>query len=396
MARRQSETSTGGRQWGAILLVAVPAVTLLPATGTIAMMSLPLPIGIAVTACAGAAHAGLIGLRRAPTATLLLTVGLIAVQAALTGLFVILPSTALILIALHAAAAYGERSVATAVAVFAPALATVRYAVDPSVNGSGFGPAPWLLGVALLAVCAVALLMGLLRRTELRATALLEDRLDLVRRAQAHREQQAAAAERSRISSELHDVLGHSLTVIVSQARVARFTPQRSTLALEVIEETARVSLQDLRRTLLALRDRRSDASSETPTAEPAALAERMRALGLSVDRLVLGTPRLLDPDAELALHRFLQEGLTNALRHGTGRLDWVEDWSDDHVTVRLSNPVGRTRHAGGGTGLGLPGMRARITAAGGVLEVASGDPFTVTARLNYQTIAARRAETVS
>ncbi|OJU39400.1 MAG: hypothetical protein BGN97_07390 [Microbacterium sp. 69-10] len=266
--------------------------------------------------------------------------------------------------------------------------------MDPTVTGSGFGPAPWLLGIGLLAACAVAVLMGLLRRAELRTTALLEERLDFVRRDQENRERQIAGAERSRISGELHDVLGHSLTVIVAQARVAQFTPARTASALEVIEETARTSLRELRQTLRTLQEGHADAPSPAP-ATADALAERMRALGLAVDRRVQGEPRRLGPDSELALGRFLQEGLTNALRHGTGRVDWVEDWRDDLVAIRLSNHAARGARTGEGTGLGLPAMRRRIVAVGGHLDIEPDDPFAVVATVPYATAASRGAGAV-
>lgn len=382
------------RRWSRILIVAVPALLLLPATALIALVSLPLPIGIAVTTCAAAAHATLLLAHRAPTVTLLLITALIAAQAALTAFFVLLPSSALILLALHAVAARGSRRVAIAIAALAPALTTARYAMDPTVTGSGFGPAPWLLGVALLAVCAVAVLMGLLRRAELRTAALLEERLDFIRRDQDNRQRQAASAERSRISGELHDVLGHSLTVIVAQARVARFTPARTAPALEVIEETARTSLRELRQTLRTLQEGHADAPSPAPVT-PDALAERMRGLGLSVERRVQGVPRRLNSDSELALGRFLQEGLTNALRHGTGGVEWIEDWRDDLIVIRLSNPVAGDATTGDGTGLGLPAMRKRIAAVGGHVEVASDGPFTVIAVLPYAESTALGTEAV-
>ena len=382
------------RRWSRILIVAVPALLLLPATALIALASLPLPIGIAVTICAAAAHATLILVHRAPTVTLLLLTGLIAAQAALTAFFVLLPSTALILLGLHAAAPRGCSRVAIAVTALAPVLTTARYAMDPTVTGSGFGPAPWLLGIGLLAVCAVAVLMGLLRRAELRTTALLEERLDFVRRDQENRERQAAGADRSRISGELHDVLGHSLTVIVAQAPVAQFTPARTASALEVIEETARTSLRELRQTLRTLQEGHADAPSPAP-ATADALAERMRALGLAVDRRVQGEPRRLGPDSELVLGRFLQEGLTNALRHGTGSVDWVEDWRDDLVVIRLSNHAARGARTGEGTGLGLPAMRKRIAAVGGRLDIEPDDPFAVVATVPYATAASRDAGAV-
>lgn len=374
------------------LLVLGAAVLLLPATALIAFASLPLIPALIITVCALGAHLTLFALQPRPTTTLLVITALVAVQAIVTGLFVLFPSTLLMLVALHGAAARGKRYVAMTVAALAPPAAAARYAVDPSIVGSEFGPQPWLLALLLLAGCAVAITMGLLRRAELRTVKLTAERLDLEKRERSHREARAAAVERERISRDLHDVLAHSLTVIIGQVRVARFVNEDSLAALQIIEDTARESLRDLRGTLRTLRDpeardagspsHASDAQLQpTPSlSDLPALAARMQNLGLVVHRRTEGGIRPLGAAAELALYRFVQEGLTNALRHGEGPVDWHETWEKDRIMITLRNEVPAVDRRSEGLGLGLQGMRARLAAASGTLGVDRTSGFAVTA----------------
>ncbi|MFI8527255.1 sensor histidine kinase [Promicromonospora sukumoe] len=371
---------------GLLLLVVGSAVLLLPPTIIIALVSLPLPGGITIALAAAAAHASLWKLGRAPTAALLLITAATAVQAVVTGLFVLLPSTLLVLVGLHAAASRGDRRAAVVVGVVGPLAATARYAVDPSVTRSPFGPAPWLMAILLFAVCTVAITLGLLRRSELRAASLDEARREGEERSRVHRDEAAAAAERARISRELHDVLAHSLTAIVGQTRVARFAPGDAVDALDVIEETARDSLNDLRATLRMLRDGEPGAGTHPATTltDLDALSTRMQALGLDVRRRTTGTPRGLGPATALALHRFAQEGLTNALRYGDGTLDWEERWGENRLVIILRNAVPSVPRDAVGSGLGLRGMRERLDAVGGTVAIDVANGFTVTASVPF------------
>lgn len=382
---------------GALVVAAVAAVFLLPATAVIAFASLGPLAGGAVTALATAAHAALLWRRTAATTTLLVVTALLSATAAITGLFVLFPSTLLLLVALHAAAAHGDRRLAVGVGALAPVAAAVRYGIDPSVVGSGFGPAPWLLGLLVLAMCAAAIAMGLLRRSELDRADLLAGRLELEQRSRADREARAAAVERARISRDLHDVLAHSLTVIVGQARVARFSPEQAEAAVETIETTARESLRDLRQALHTLQ---ADDADRTPTptlADLPALAERMRSLGLAVDHRSAGTPRPLGPAVELALYRAVQEGLTNALRHGTGPLEWEERWEQNHVVIELRNAVPEVARPSQGSGLGLRGLQERLASVEGTIEI-DDDPhaFTLRASVPYTATIAPNERTAS
>lgn len=370
---------------GGLVAAVVAAVFLLPATAVMAFASLGPLAGCAVTAIATAAHGALLWRRTAATTTLLAVTALLGTMAAVTGLFVLFPSTLLLLVALHAAAAHGDMRVAIGIGLLAPIAAAVRYGVDPSVAGSGFGPAPWLLGILVLALCAAVIAMGLLRRSERCRADLVAGQLELERKSRADREAHAAAVERARISRDLHDVLAHSLTVIVGQARVARFTPAQADAAIEAIETAARESLRDLRQALRTLQADDADCAPTPTLADLPALAERMRSLGLAVDRQSAGTPRPLGAAVELALYRAVQEGLTNALRHGGGSLEWEERWEQNRLMIELRNPVPDVARPSHGAGLGLRGLKERLASVGGTIEI-DDDPcaFTLRASVPY------------
>ncbi|GAA1567783.1 MULTISPECIES: sensor histidine kinase [Kribbella] len=363
-------------KFSSAVIAIVAAVVLLPFTAVMAFQSLPLAIACAVTALAAAAHAAVAWRSTRPTLALVLVATAVAGQAVFTGLFFLFPSTLVVLLVIYAAAAYGSRVAALAVGLAGAGAAAVRYAIDPDVAGSGFGPAPWMLFLLLGAVVSVAWTMGLLRRSQLDAAALAVESAEYERR---DRESRAVAAERARISRDLHDILAHSLTVIVGQSRVVRFDTSKSDAALDVIESTARASLSELRSTLRSLRDTTLQPQGTLPQ-----LLAQMSSLGQQVAHTVTGTPRTLSPSSELALYRFVQEGLTNAAKHAPGaEVRFHEHWETDRVTMTLSNNAPEDR-APGVPGLGLVGMRERLAAVGGRLVVRDECGFIVIAQVPY------------
>ena len=374
-----------------VVTAVVAAALLLPPTVMIAFSSLPVLTAAGVVAAAVAAHVAIAWLRARPGLALAVVTGSVALQGLLTGMFLFLPSSLLVLMVIHGSAAYGNRRAGLAVGALGSLLGMVRYAVEPSIVAADWGPAPWLVGLLLLALSAVAWALGLVRRAERRTAELATERLGLERRDRVHREAEAAAAERARISRDLHDVLAHSLTVIVGQARVARFQPDAADGALDVIEDTARDSLRDLRTTLRTLRDHGdTHPVSLLPhqrILDLPALAEGLRKAGLRVERVVEGTSRQLDPQVEMAIHRFVQEGLTNALRYGDGAVHWQEVWADSEVVITLHNavPVATPASSPEATaGFGLLGMRERLAEVGATLIIDRRTGFTLTATLPY------------
>jgi signal transduction histidine kinase len=222
---------------------------------------------------------------------------------------------------------------------------------------------------------------GLLRRSQLARLGTLRDRARLV---EVERDQQArltTQSERARIARELHDVVAHSLAVMITQADGGRYAaasrPEAATEALDTIADTGRRALAEMRRLVGVLRDDASgqpDATSPQPGLDDVAgLVERVRAGGLAVTLESQGEPVQLPSGLGLAAFRIVQEGLTNVLGHAgpevTARVClW---WSPSALTVDV---VDDGRGAGAptvsdGAGHGLLGMRERAGVYGGVVQ---------------------------
>ncbi|GAA3931387.1 sensor histidine kinase [Microbacterium soli] len=181
----------------------------------------------------------------------------------------------------------------------------------------------------------------------------------------------AEEAERVRIARDMHDIVAHSLAVVIAQADGARYAaatkPELAQEAMSTIAQTARSALSDVRMLLTQLRHRQGDGPQPT-LADLETLFEHVRQSGveprITVDPMPPGEP----PSAiQLAVYRILQEALTNALRHGEGDVDVRLSWWADRVDVEVRNRIaeGRTGSAGGH---GLVGMRERAQLVGGSL----------------------------
>ncbi|PZF81660.1 sensor histidine kinase [Jiangella anatolica] len=203
-----------------------------------------------------------------------------------------------------------------------------------------------------------------------------------------------ATEERLRIARELHDVLGHNISLINVQAGAALHALERdgrggpAADALAAIKETSREALRELRGTLGVLRqvDEAAPTGPAPGLRRLAELAERSRAAGLAVDVETDGEPAELTPAVDLAAYRIVQEALTNVTRHaGAGRVAVRIGYGRDDVTVDVSDD-GRGAGSRAGTGSGIDGMRSRAEALGGTLEAADrpGGGFRVRARLPY------------
>jgi signal transduction histidine kinase len=213
-----------------------------------------------------------------------------------------------------------------------------------------------------------------------------------VRAEEAHEAELARAAtdERRRIAREMHDVVAHSVSVMVVQAggarRILDRDPARATAAAVHIEETGRAALVEMRR-LLGLLGSGEHARAPQPTlAELDALVRRSRDAGLPVALTVLGEPRALPPGIDLAAYRVVQEGLTNALRHAAGSeteitVRWAPDALELAVADRGANDAAGADADGGH---GLVGMRERVRLYGGELWTGrrNGGGFEIRARI--------------
>jgi signal transduction histidine kinase len=209
------------------------------------------------------------------------------------------------------------------------------------------------------------------------------------------RVREASAAERIRIARELHDVVAHSLSVIVIQASVeARLLVDQAGSTgqtLRTIEQTGRSALDELRRLLGLLRsdtDELADSMQPLPSLEQVGrLLDQLRGAGLDVSLEVSGTPRTLPTGMELSAYRITQEALTNALKHAPGAAVRVRiGYTDDGLTVEVADDGRRPDRPplDAGSGNGLTGIRERVRLYAGRLEAGprEGGGFTVRAVL--------------
>jgi len=202
--------------------------------------------------------------------------------------------------------------------------------------------------------------------------------------------------ERRRIAADMHDVVAHSWAVVAAQSDGARYAlrenPAGAEHALEVIGETARTAITDLRTIVAQLRD--PGLQPSTPGyAQQAELVERMRASGMTLELTETGT-RDESPLVALTAHRLLGESLTNALKHGDLSVpvrvdvDWTNGYRLDVINQvrhssgsRSSGSQASASQAPGGHG--LVGMAERTTVAGGTFRAGrEGDSWIVTAHI--------------
>jgi len=244
--------------------------------------------------------------------------------------------------------------------------------------------------IASVAVLGLSWTLGLLMRTWQTAR---EGRLSQHRAVEEQRVAQRSVVveqERNRIARDMHDVVAHSLAVVIAQADGARYAraanPEAVDEALTTISTTAREALGDVRILLTRLRQDAAD-GPQPVLADLDRLVAQMQSTGLDIEWTTTGTPTTLGSGAQLAVYRIVQEALTNALRHGDAHrpvylsLAWTDGW----VAVTIDNAV-RTSpatDASGELGHGLPGMRERALLAGGSLAAEPiGGRFIVAARL--------------
>jgi signal transduction histidine kinase len=185
----------------------------------------------------------------------------------------------------------------------------------------------------------------------------------------------AVAEERARIARELHDVVGHSVSVMTVQAsgvrRLLRPEQEREREALLIVERTGREALAEMRRMVGVLRrPEESPALAPQPSLEHLGrLIEQAREAGLPVNLRVEGNSFELPPGVDLTAYRLVQEGLTNAVKHARAtQAEVVVHYGDGEIEVIVSDN-GTGVGNGDGGGHGLVGMRERVSVYGGELD---------------------------
>ncbi len=263
--------------------------------------------------------------------------------------------------------AEGRRAIAGGAAGMAAVIA-IDYAYGGVFQqAGGVRPGAWLI----LAICWQGGREMRRRRLELQrlrahAAALEQEREEKAR--------MAAAEERARIARELHDVVAHSVSVMVVQAQAAdRVLEGDEPAARELlgsIETTGRQALAELRRLLgLLRRFEAADLAPQPSLRHLDGLVAQVRDAGLPVELVVQGEPPALSPGVDLSAYRIVQEGLTNALKHaGRAHARVVVRYAPGEIQLEVADD-GAGNGTGTGAGHGLAGMRERVAMYGGELE---------------------------
>ncbi len=303
--------------------------------------------------------------RRQPLAVFL------AIAAAAVGVFQQAPYAGLtaVMIAAYSVGTYSRHRLLSLGVIIATAtvIATVFHAGWPPLPDAS---APYVIALSMW------LVGNAIRSRQLRADA-FADRATRLEREREQATREAVAAEHARIARELHDVVAHSVGVMVVQAGAARHilskSPQQADEALRAVESSGREAMAELRH-LLGLLNQDDDQVALAP--QPGldqldSLVRRVGEAGLPVTLHVEGRTRPLPPGLDLAAYRVVQEALTNALKYaGLARTDVILDYREDELKIEvLDDGPGRSAAAGTGAGHGLVGMRERLALYGGTLE---------------------------
>jgi signal transduction histidine kinase len=247
-------------------------------------------------------------------------------------------------------------------------IAVARWAAD-DVELNAF------VGLNALAVAAGAMGVNVRHRR-----ALLTSLRERAARLEHERDQQgrlSAAAERSRIAREMHDIVAHNLSVMIALADGASYAvpeePERAEAAMRNAADTGREALTEMRRLLGVLRE---DAAPDERAPQPGLaqidpLVEQVRTAGLPVDCVRDGRPHSAVPAGlQLAAYRIVQEALTNTLKHaGPGARATVSlGWQPDRLRIEVRD-TGQRAPTGSADGAGLRGMRERAAVYDGRVE---------------------------
>ncbi|MFF4620535.1 sensor histidine kinase [Nonomuraea jabiensis] len=328
-------------------------------------------LGYALLAAGGLALAAR---RRAPVPVLAVT-GLCAAGYQAAGFDV--PAVAY-LFAVYAAVRAGHRTVTVAASVAMLAVLPIAaLASGLHDTGEAFAQARGALELAWLVAAGAA--GEALRQAERRADEAERTREETARR--------RADEERLHIARELHDSLTHQISIIKVQAEVAVHVARKRgepvPEALLAIQEAGREATRELRATLEALRD--DDTSPPRGLDDVAELVERARTTGLDATLTIGGQRHDVPAAVDRTVYRIVQESLTNVARHAAAATASVRiDYRPDALAVRIDDDGRATPDTAPPPGVGLLGMRERVTALGGRLRAAPREEggFTVQAEL--------------
>jgi signal transduction histidine kinase len=294
------------------------------------------------------------------------------------------------LLAIYSVAAHADRRRATIGGVLA---AAAILAIDAPAMLAGAIPPNDVYGWFLY---ALAWILGRMLRRRQELAAALQDRAALLERDQEAKARSAVVDERARIARELHDVIAHSLSVIVVQAAAERrILGQEHATTKEVlgsIEYTGRQALVELRRLLGVIRktDDRPALQPQPTLAHLDELLAQVRDAGLAVQLQTKGEPVPLPPGVDLSAYRIVQEALTNVLKHAhASHAEVLVGYHPGELELEVSDDgQGPTDGPGGH---GLVGMRERVALYGGILQAGrrDGGGYRLHARLRFEPVPA-------
>ncbi len=232
--------------------------------------------------------------------------------------------------------------------------------------------------VLLSGMSTAAAVIGLNLRTRRAYLATLEDRAARLERERDQQAQIVVAEERSRIARDVHDIVTHSLSVMVALTDGAAYAlpaaPERAADAVGKASEIGRQAIAEMQRVLEVLREGERQLRPQPGLRQLDGLFTEVRAAGLPVEFVVTGRPPAMASGAELALYRVIQEALTNIRKHtapGTTarvRLEYTAERVELEITDD-GRPVVRPPAERERTGHGITGMRERVAVYGGRLE---------------------------
>jgi signal transduction histidine kinase len=284
--------------------------------------------------------------------------------------------------------------VPTAVAIYTVAANLDRSeALVPSaaatavVTATAIGLADYDRALSYFLLSVAAWVVGDNLGTRRAYTRALEDRAERLEREREADATRARLEEQARIARELHDVIAHTVSVMVVQAAAANDVfdtrPERAREALHAIESSGRAALSELRRLLGAVRVGDADFTPQPGLERLDDLVAQVRSAGLTVAVSVEGAPRPLPAGVDLSAYRVVQEALTNALKHaGRATATVTLRYGAADVTIEVADNGAGLPKKGGGHG--LIGMRERIGVFGGTFVAGPRDTggFAVSARL--------------
>jgi signal transduction histidine kinase len=285
----------------------------------------------------------------------------------------------------------------------------MAFAMGAYTTGAAAVAAPLILGIGMVIIVTsfdqqvftdfvfptafvlVAWLAGRGLRTRARLTEELHEAAARAQEAHEHQIARAAAEERRRIAREMHDVVAHSVSVMVVQAggarRILERDPRRAVEAAAHIEDVGRAALTEMRRLLGMMHHGEEDTGrAPQPTLrELDGLIARSRAAGLDVTLVVEGDPQPLPPGKDLAAYRVVQEALTNAIKHaGAAQTSVTVRWEPSSLELAIVDRGGMAMNGDNGSGHGLVGMEERMRLYNGSVRAGPlrGGGFEVVAKM--------------